>query len=240
MKSFMENFRELDIDELLSINGGYGSSSGGGYGKNSGGTGSYGKVTTSSGNQTSWDVWVANKDGRNSSGEITRPYDPYRNLPKNSGNYEATSFVPDHSMTGKDDVEKQETSNPNNYHCDIKAWNAAIDAGFDPRGADGVAWDGNTNTVNQLFNEHYKDSAVEFNSLCAGMSGYLFYDWGGDGIVRKDHVEFCTVSADGTSYTFGNTDGIKDIEWDTRKFSNDSNARAGASSTVVFVPLEKM
>lgn len=99
MKSFMENFRELDIDELLSINGGYGSSSGGGYGKNSGGTGSYGKVTTSSGNQTSWDVWVANKDGRNSSGEVTRPYDPYRNLPKNSGNYEATSFVPDHSMT---------------------------------------------------------------------------------------------------------------------------------------------
>ncbi|MBQ7905768.1 MAG: hypothetical protein IJ361_08450 [Spirochaetaceae bacterium] len=99
MKSFMENFRELDIDELLSINGGYGSSSGGGYGKNSGGTGSYGKVTTSSGNQSSWDVWVANKDGRNSSGEVTRPYDPYRNLPKNSGNYEATSFVPDHSMT---------------------------------------------------------------------------------------------------------------------------------------------
>lgn len=99
MKSFMENFRELDIDELLSINGGYGSSSGGGYGKNSGGTGSYGKVTTSSGNQSSWDVWVANKDGRNSSGEITRPYDPYRNLPKNSGNYEATSFVPDNSST---------------------------------------------------------------------------------------------------------------------------------------------
>ena len=99
MKSFMENFRELDIDELLAINGGYGSSSGGGYGKNSGGTGSYGKVTTSSGNQTSWDVWVANKDGRNSSGEVTRPYDPYRNLPRNSGNYEATSFVPDNSST---------------------------------------------------------------------------------------------------------------------------------------------
>lgn len=99
MKSFMENFRELDIDELLAVNGGYGSSSGGGYGKNSGGTGSYGKVTTSSGNQSSWDVWVANKDGRNSSGEVTRPYDPYRNLPRNSGNYEATSFVPDNSST---------------------------------------------------------------------------------------------------------------------------------------------
>ena len=143
MKSFMENFRELDIDELLSINGGYGSSSGGGYGKNSGGTGSYGKVTTSSGNQTSWDVWVANKDGRNSSGEVTRPYDPYRNLPRNSGNYEATSFVPDHSMTSggnensilksiKENNDKLYNENGNGYCCDNWVEEVLSDAGYDP------------------------------------------------------------------------------------------------------------
>lgn len=245
MKCFIENFLELDIDELLAVNGGYGRGSGNGSGSDSGdgggGSGSvnYGSVS-SSGKQSSWDVWIANKDGRNSSGEITRPHDPYRDSPKSSGNYKATSFVPDNSLTSGEGIEKQVTDNPNDYHCDIKAWNAAIDAGFDPRGTDGVTWDGNTKTVNQLFNEHYKDSAVTFDSSCAGMSGYLFYDWGGDGIDRKDHVEFCTVSLDGTSYTFGNTDGIKEIKWDTRYFSNDSNARAGASSTVVFVPLEKM
>lgn len=101
MKCFIENFRELDIDELLSINGGYGSSSGGGYDKNSGGSsGSYGKVTTGSGDQSSWDVWIANKDGKNSSGEVTRPHDPYRDMPRNSGNYKGTSFVPDNSLTG--------------------------------------------------------------------------------------------------------------------------------------------
>lgn len=100
MKCFIENFRELDIDELLAVNGGYGNSSGGGYGKNSGGTGSYGRVTTSSGNQSSWDVWVNNKDGRNSSGEITRPYDPNRDVPRNSGNYDAPSFVSENNLGG--------------------------------------------------------------------------------------------------------------------------------------------
>ena len=100
MKCFIENFRELDIDELLAVNGGYGSSSGGGYVKNSSGTGSYGNVTTSSGNQSSWDVWVNNKDGRNSSGEITRPHDPYRDMPKNSGNYDVPSFVPENNLGG--------------------------------------------------------------------------------------------------------------------------------------------
>ena len=138
MKCFIENFMELDIDELLAVNGGYGNSSG-----------SYGTTSSSgSGNQSSWDVWVANKDGRNSSGEITQPYDPYKNAPINSGNYKETSFVPD--ISGGEKIEKQVTVNPNNYHCDIKAWNAAIDAGFDPRGSDDVSWDGNNKTVNEL------------------------------------------------------------------------------------------
>lgn len=81
MKCFVENFLELDIDGLLAVNGGYGSSSK-----------SYGATSSSgSGNQTSWEVWDANKDGRNSSGEITRPHDPYRDTPNNSGTYKSTS-----------------------------------------------------------------------------------------------------------------------------------------------------
>ena len=101
MKCFIENFRELDIDELLAVNGGYGSSSK-----------SYGATSSSgSGNQSSWDVWVANKDGRNSAGEITMPHDPYKNAPKNYGNYDAPSFVPDNSMTsGPDYIQQQEFS----------------------------------------------------------------------------------------------------------------------------------
>lgn len=103
MKCFIENFLELDIDGLLAVNGGYGSGSRNGSGSGSGdggGSVNYGSVS-SSGKQSSWDVWIANKDGRNSSGEITMPHDPYKNAPKNSGNYDAPSFVPDNSMTGK-------------------------------------------------------------------------------------------------------------------------------------------
>lgn len=114
MKCFVENFLELDIDELLAVNGGYGSSSRNGSGSGSGdgggsGSGSYGAVTSNSREQTSWDVWVANKDGRNSSGEITRPHDPYRDSPRNSGNYDAPSFVPDNSMTGGGGKEEEVT-----------------------------------------------------------------------------------------------------------------------------------
>ncbi len=119
MKCFIEDFRELDIDELLAVNGGYGSgSSGGGYKKTSGGggggsgSGGYGAVTSNSRDQTSWDVWVANKDGRNSAGEISRPHDPYRDSPRNSGNYKGTSFVPDNNLTeGPDYIKQQEFSN---------------------------------------------------------------------------------------------------------------------------------
>ena len=101
MKCFIENFLELDIDELLAVNGVYGSSSS-----------SYGATSSSgSGNQTSWELWDANKDGRNSSGEITMPHDPYKNAPKNSGNYDAPSFVPDNSSTsGPDYIQQQEFS----------------------------------------------------------------------------------------------------------------------------------
>ena len=100
MKCFIEDFRELDIDELLAVNGGYGSGSAGSYGKNSGGggggSGSYGSSSGSnSSSDTSWEVWVNNKDSRNKEGDITRYHDPNRDSPSNSGSYKGTSFVPE-------------------------------------------------------------------------------------------------------------------------------------------------
>ena len=99
MKCFIENFLELDIDDLLAVNGGYGSSTcnnGGnssGYGNSSGG--SYGSSSSSSKNMSSWEYWIATKDGKDKDGNITRPYDPYSNTQRNSGSYKATSFVPE-------------------------------------------------------------------------------------------------------------------------------------------------
>ena len=99
MKCFIENFLELDIDELLAVNGGYGSSTcnnggnSGGYGNSSGG--GYGSSSASSKDMSSWEYWIATKDGKDKDGNITRPYDPYSNTQRNSGSYKATSFVPE-------------------------------------------------------------------------------------------------------------------------------------------------
>lgn len=48
-------------------------------------------------------------------------------------------------------LEHQTPTNPNQVHCDIYAWNAALDNGLDPRGQDGEEWNGNRLTVNQIY-----------------------------------------------------------------------------------------
>lgn len=67
--------------------------------------------------------------------------------------------------------------------------------------------------------------AVDFDESQAGKSGYIFYDWTGDG--KYDHVEFCYIHADGLTYSFYNNNGFEQNEnFYTRSFANDSNAGA--------------
>ena len=297
MKCFIEDFRELDIDELLAVNGGYGSSSRS-YGKGSGGGDDSNSSTTSdpisvNSPKTSWEVWDANKDGRNSSGEITRPHDPYRDATRNSGQYKAPSFVPDNTLTnggkkdpakevdlellpnsdnilpsGTDDVLTLPTDNvdvlptdvpnvngdviPNDnnancgnddgvnipehqipfdsddYHCDIKAYNEAVDHGATNPGD----WDGNVSSVDEIYNENYIGqgaSTPQTNSY-----GYVFYDFDNDGI--KDHMEYYETGT-GSTYTVFQTDGISD----TRQVVYDSNVDSNGSAysgEATFVPIQ--
>ena len=239
MKCFIENFRELDIDELLAVNGGYGNSSGGGYGKNSGGTGSYGRVTTSSGNQSSWDVWVNNKDGRNISGEITRPHDPNRDVPRNPSTYESSSFIQDNNLgggtgSGDGNVGEENSSgyqipfDPNDYHCDIKAYNEAVEHGASNPGD----WDGNVSSVNEIYNENYEGQGT--SSPNSNTSGYIFYDFDNDGSM--DHMEYYETGSDST-YTVFQTDGISDTTQVVYDSNVDSNGSA-SSGTATFVPIQ--
>lgn len=47
---------------------------------------------------------------------------------------------------------KQTCTNPNDYHCDIYAWNLAIDNGLDPRAGRQSVIDLNYATVSDMYN----------------------------------------------------------------------------------------
>ena len=129
-------------------------------------------------------------------------------------------------------------SNPNDFHCDIIAWNHAVDAGLNPRGKDGTDWDANGKTVDEIFKMHFVDKAVDFDGKQAGKMGYILYDWKNDG--SYDHIEFGMISADGLSYSFYSNEGFENGEfYDTRTFEKDSNAGAlnGGPGKVRFIPL---
>lgn len=74
-------------------------------------------------------------------------------------------------------------------------------------------------------------------TTCAGKNGFLIYDWGFNGLGRKDHIEYCEVGAGGDSYTYYKTDGIDLPEALTYSFSVKPKATAAGNSTVVFLPL---
>ena len=129
-------------------------------------------------------------------------------------------------------------SNPNDFHCDIIAWNHAVDAGLNPRGKDGTDWDANNKTVDQIYNEHFVGLDVDFDGKQAGKMGYILYDWEGDG--KYDHIEFGMISEDGLSYSFYNNQGFEyQDKYSTRTFAQDPNAGAKPDSpgSVRFIPL---
>lgn len=142
------------------------------------------------------------------------------------------------SKQEKNKYDYQTCSNKDNVHCDIIAWNHAVDAGLNPAGNGNNNWDGNKLTVDEIYNKHYADEAVEFNSDLAGKKGYIFYDWEGDG--KFDHIEYCEVDANGAGYSFYNNDGHeKSEEYYHRYFIEDNNAGAenGGLGKLKFVAL---
>lgn len=110
-------------------------------------------------------------------------------------------------------------------HCDIIAWNHAVDAGLNPAGKRNKKWDGNKLTVDTIFNTYYADEAVDFNSDLAGKKGYIFYDWEGDGTF--DHMEYCEIDNDGGGYSYFSNKGFSEKEeLISISFYKDKNAGA--------------
>ena len=132
---------------------------------------------------------------------------------------------------------KQVCKDETKEHCDIYAWNKAVERKLDPSMEKGTLLDLNAVKVNEMYETYYKQYCVPFDSNCAGKNGFLIYDWESNGLGRKDHIEYCEVGAGGDSYTYYKTDGIGLPKAVTYSFSVNPKATALGNSTVVFLPL---
>ena len=156
MKFNLNDFIELDTKELLGVNGGGGCS---GTSSLSGGK--------SNGNQGSQKTGgISSGSGKEISG---------------GGNCSSVSV----GRPGEPDSRHQTPADPNDYHCDINAYNVAIDNGIQ----NPVNWNGNNFTVNEIYNGNYSNNSTDTPQ--AGTRGYGFYDNDGDGTY--DHMFFTII-----------------------------------------------
>lgn len=248
MKNLQGRFRELTYFELLKMNGGYGGSSGGtgsGYSSSSAGSsgnrnsGNNSKQTFVSRDKYTKTTSTKNADGSETitktntkTGEIISSYTTGLKTGQSSKGYASSSKTNYGTPAGGSTTNTPESnfkyqicSNPNEVHCDIIAWNHAVDAGLNPAGKRNKKWDGNKLTVDTIFNTYYADEAVEFNSDLAGKKGYIFYDWEGDRTF--DHMEYCEIDNDGGGYSYFSNKGFSEKEeLISISFYKDKNAGA--------------
>ena len=206
-------------------------------GQTSGGGGSCSSV---SGNGSNSAAGTATTGQETSSATTTSGGGSCGDSPKgnNSGAIDSTEENSSKTETKQDLPSYLICTDSNDVHCDIIAWNHAVDARLDPRGENGTDWDANNKTVDQIYNEHFVGKDVAFDGKQAGKKGYILYDWEGDG--EYDHIEFGSISEDGLSYSYYSNNGFENGEnYYTRSFAQDSNAHCdnNGNGIVRFIPL---
>ena len=154
------------------------------------------------------------------------------NTPSNSGT--CTAIAPPAAggctaiQSPNNSPEEQVASNPNDYHCDIKAWNKALELGLDPRSDTGESLDFNGITVDGIYS-HY-DSNVSDHPQ-DGTSGFAFVDRDGNG--SYDHMFTYESNSNGT-YTAYDSDGIAPLQTYTWTVGGTVDANS------VFVALDSL
>ena len=216
--AFTESAYEvLNYEQLLKVNG-----AGGGSGGSGGGGGSSGP-SSSSGSSSSSSGYGSCGGGSTSGGSSS----------SSSSGYSSCGGGTTSSSGGNSNLPSplQTPDNPNKEHCDIYAYNLAVENGI----ANSGDWDGNSLTVNQIYNGFYSGSSKETNNI-EGTAGYVFYDWTGDGTY--DHMEYYECSGNG-NYSTWQTDGVSTPTEVQSNFSEDSNGHAknGGNGIVKWVPL---
>ena len=105
-------------------------------------------------------------------------------------------------------IQAQVAYDPNDYHCDIIAYNGLLSSDYDPRGQDGTAWNGNDLTVPQIFDQHYPENRTDTPQSDTG--GYVFSEFDANG--NPGHMEQYDYSDGGDTYTRYVTNGINDAQ----------------------------
>ncbi len=111
----------------------------------------------------------------------------------------------------------QTPDDPKDFHCDIIAYNEAIDHGIKDPGS----WSGNHDNVETIYKNNYAEEGSD--TAKSNTSGYVFYDCDNNGTY--EHMEYYSAGA-GSKYTCWTTDGIKNPVPVTYDSTVDSNGHA--------------
>jgi len=203
MKMLLEGFQELDHAELIKVNGGYAT------------------------------IWADTTDN------TVVQNNGYSNVGSSS-----TGSLNDGSVSGCTTIDsvnsywnvastvpaEQVCTNPDDYHCDIKAYNEAVRHGVSNPGTG----DWNKVTVNTIYQNQFASRAS--SSFSANQKGYIFYDDGNDGTM--DHMEYFEASADGHHYTVWTTDGKNNPTPKVYDYYSDINGHRSDGTIAKFVALQ--
>ena len=129
-------------------------------------------------------------------------------------------------------VESQVTTNPNDYHCDIHAWNAALENGVNPRGQNGENPDLNKINVDTWYDSFPDDRYKGMPP--ANSEGYAFFDGTDDDVDNPTHIEYYdNTNFEDYNYIQYYTKGIKEPEKIERSIFDQRN------ENWTYVPLKK-
>ena len=143
-------------------------------------------------------------------------------------NLEKEEYMKNHLYDGfdienkpqKTQVEYQVCTNPDDYHCDILAWNGSLERGFDPRGQNGEVPDLNSINVDTMYDlftyNRQQGSPEEYTE------GYGFYDGTPDKIDNPTHIEFYSYDS-GDTFIKYTTDGITTPVPEQRRIDDSRN-----------------
>ena len=136
-------------------------------------------------------------------------------------------LVDPNGRTGEDiiNIEPQIPDDPEDYHCDIMAWNNALDNNFDPRSQSGENWDGNELDIPEILDLFPENRN---NIPPPNTSGYAFTPR-----ENPNHMIFYERGS-GDTYTAHQSDGIEPTT--PREWSIHGNFPRDA----IFVPLPRL
>lgn len=220
MKMDLEEFLELNVDELTAVNGGgsgtcsgsswagdcdyYSESTRGSGGSSSGScSGSSSGVSAGTSGSCGGSSTVGTCSGSSSGASGTAGTCGGSTGTTTTG---TTSSLP-----------YQTADNPNDFHCDIIAYNEAIDHGITDPGT----WNGNTDNIETIYENNYVGKGSD--TAQSNTSGYVFYDCDSNGTY--EHMEYYSAGA-GNKYTCWTTDGITNPVPVTYDSTVDSNGHA--------------